>query len=823
MGDNAMTTRIVPMIAGVLLSASVYAEGGISGIEIQSASVQAGTEATMVIQGDDQSTYCGLTVDFGDGEIRNVQISEKDGKFPRRITKTYEKAGAYPIIADGKFLATAFPPFLPCAGKATAAITVTAGGGDAEVASRSAAGENRSAGKDGRGLNVTRTNGNGRRVALVIGNSNYQYPDSLPKLANPSHDAEDIAKALRGFGFDVIEKKNLGKEEMDDVIAEFSRKIGNSEAALFYFAGHGIQVKGQNYLMPVDAKIESEGQVAYKGVNVNQVLDEMDGAQSRANIVMLDACRNNPITGKFRSAATHGLAAPASTPKGTVIVYATDPGNTAMDGDGRNGLFTSGLLEAFKGGDLSLHGVLSRTSKAVEQGSDGKQTPYVNGPMTLQDDFHFGQGAQVASLEPVPVHVKTKDEIEDDDWHAAEQAHTADAVKAYLSAYPKGRYAGRAKMLVTSLKAEASKPAAAEEPVPAVREESPETALWNEAQKGNSKEDYQAYLDQYPKGKYAALAKSRIKKLHEEAQAALEKQEQDSWQAAGDENSVESYGRYLQGYPNGRYAGLAKARQLKLRNDQAALAEADLWRQAETENSREAVEAYLNQYPSGRYAAAAGMKLKALKEAAMSPAMVKIPGTNIDMGKYLVTRGEFAKFVQETGYDTGNSCWLSPEGKWEKRTGNNWRNPGFSQEDNHPVVCVNWDDAEAYVAWLSKKTGRNYKLPTESEWEAACYAGNRTEYCGGNDIESVAWYYNNSGRATHPVGQKQANGYGLYDMNGNAWEWMENWYDGTHNERALRGGSWNNVPQNVLSAFRDHDKSEFRLYCSGFRVARTRQ
>lgn len=237
----------------------------------------------------------------------------------------------------------------------------------------------------------------GKRVALVIGNGDYQYSDKLPKLDNPTHDAEDIARALRGFGFEVIEKSNLSLEGMNEAIAEFGRRIGEGDAALFYFAGHGLQVKGQNYLVPVNANIDSEAQVPYQSVNVNQLLDEMENSRSRANIVMLDACRNNPITGKFRSGATRGLAAPSSSPKGTVIVYATDPGNVAADGNGRNGLFTAGLLAAFKGDDLTLGGVLTRASEEVERGSDKMQTPYVNGPMTLQRRFQFVPAANAPS------------------------------------------------------------------------------------------------------------------------------------------------------------------------------------------------------------------------------------------------------------------------------------------------------------------------------------------------------------------------------------------------------------------------------------------
>ena len=295
----------------------------------------------------------------------------------------------------------------------------------------------------------------GRRVALVIGNGNYQQPD-LPKLPNPANDAEDIAKVLRGFGFEVIERKNQTLEGMNQAIAEFGSKIGGSEAALFYFAGHGIQVKNQNYLIPVNAKLESEAAVPYQSVNLNQILDEMDNGKSGANIVMLDACRNNPISGRFRSGQSRGLASPGIAPKGTVIIYATDPGNVAADGKGRNGLFTAGLLSAFKGKDLSLDGVLTAASAEVEQASGQTQTPYVNGPKTLQKNFHFH-----VSVDPGQA------EIEKTFWLSIERSTDAADFSAYLQKYPKGSYAALAANRLNMLKTNPQSPSATPSALPA--------------------------------------------------------------------------------------------------------------------------------------------------------------------------------------------------------------------------------------------------------------------------------------------------------------------------------------------------------------------
>ena len=284
--------------------------------------------------------------------------------------------------------------------------------------------------------------GQGRRIALVIGNGDYQQ-SALPKLPNPANDAEDMGKALRSFGFEVIERKDQTLEAMNLAIAEFGSKIGGSEVALFYYAGHGIQVKNQNYLIPVNASIESEASVPYQGVNLNQILDELDNGKSKTNIVMLDACRNNPISGKFRSGQVGGLATPGVTPKGTVIVYATEPGNVAADGDGRNGLLTKGLLTAFKGKDLSLDSVLTVASAEVERLSRQAQTPYVNGPKTLQKNFHFR-----VTVDP------GRGETEKTFWASIEKSSDAADFEAYLQKYPLGAFAELAGNRLKKLQAE---------------------------------------------------------------------------------------------------------------------------------------------------------------------------------------------------------------------------------------------------------------------------------------------------------------------------------------------------------------------------------
>jgi uncharacterized caspase-like protein len=178
-----------------------------------------------------------------------------------------------------------------------------------------------------RGMGLSST-GSEKRVALVIGNSRYE---SAP-LRNPVNDANLVAATLREIGFDVISRTDVNLREMQLAVREFSRKIQNGSVGLFYYAGHGMQSGGRNFLIPVSAQIEVEGDVVLEALDLNSVLEQMGMAQNRLNIVILDACRNNPFTRSFRSGA-QGLAQ-VNAPAGTFIAYATAPGQTASDGKG---------------------------------------------------------------------------------------------------------------------------------------------------------------------------------------------------------------------------------------------------------------------------------------------------------------------------------------------------------------------------------------------------------------------------------------------------------------------------------------------------------
>jgi|GEM_PF-416126 hypothetical protein len=231
-------------------------------------------------------------------------------------------------------------------------------------------------------FNATSTT-NQKRYALLIGNSDYL----TSPLKNPANDAKAIATELKKLGFDVMMYTNLSQNDMKIHIREFGDKLAaNKGVGLFFYAGHGMQVNGENYLIPVNAKIEKEQDVELESVNLKRLMGEMEYAQNDLNIVILDACRNNPFARSFRSGGNQGLASTLA-PTGTFIAFATAPGSVASDGSGDNGLYTQELLKALRMQNMRIEDVFKEVRKNVYQISDKKQVPWENS--SIFSDFFF--------------------------------------------------------------------------------------------------------------------------------------------------------------------------------------------------------------------------------------------------------------------------------------------------------------------------------------------------------------------------------------------------------------------------------------------------
>lgn len=220
------------------------------------------------------------------------------------------------------------------------------------------------------------------RTALVIGNADYTFS----ALINPLNDAKDMAEALRLLDFDVIERTNVDKKGMRQAIREFGAKLkDNGGVGFFYFAGHGMQIGGNNYLLPTDLAAKAAYEVEEDAVSANIVLRAMEAANNSINIVVLDACRNNPFAGKFRS-MTRGLSRMEG-PSGSFMAFATAPGSVAADGNDSNGLYTKYLLQYMMKPGLPLESVFKKVRIAVEKETKGRQVPWESS--SLKGDFYF--------------------------------------------------------------------------------------------------------------------------------------------------------------------------------------------------------------------------------------------------------------------------------------------------------------------------------------------------------------------------------------------------------------------------------------------------
>ncbi len=344
--------------------------------------------------------------------------------------------------------------------------------------------------------------GNGKRVALVIGNGAYT---NAPPLKNPPNDARDMAATLKQLGFSVASSIDADQRTMKRLIREFGQQLKAGGQGLFYYAGHGVQMRGRNYLIPANADITSETDVEDQGVDLNLVLGLMDEAQNGLNIVILDACRNNPFTRSFRSAGS-GLAQ-VDAPSGTLIAYATSPGRVAGDGQGRNGLYTSELLNQMLVSGISVEEMFKRVRAGVQKQTNGQQVPWESS--SLVGSFYFATPVGSNNAESGTRIALDPSAFELSYWETIKNSTDANDFKSYLEKYPSGQFVTLAKNRVASIEA-ASKPV---ESRSSSSNSATELAFWDSVKNSTSADDYRAYLEKYPNGDFVVLARRRLAPL----------------------------------------------------------------------------------------------------------------------------------------------------------------------------------------------------------------------------------------------------------------------------------------------------------------------
>ena len=298
-----------------------------------------------------------------------------------------------------------------------------------------------------------------QRVALVIGND--AYPAA--PLRNPVNDARAIAKSLNQLGFQVLLKTNLNLQATVEAVRELGARVKEGDVALFYYSGHGMQVKGRNFLIPVNADIRGEHEVPYLSLDVSQVLDTLEFSRSRVNIVILDACRNNPYIRSFRSARV-GLAQ-MDAPGGTLIAFSTAPGSEARDGDAEYGTYTRHLMAHLTTPGLPVEIMFRRVREGVTTETKDRQVPWESS--SLKGDFYFNPAVQKPALAaPAPA------------------------------------------------------PAPATVTIQQVDPVTVELALWDSIKTSTNRADFEAYLEKYPNGTFSGVARNRIKTIQQETLAS---------------------------------------------------------------------------------------------------------------------------------------------------------------------------------------------------------------------------------------------------------------------------------------------------------------
>ena len=677
------------------------------------------------------------------------------------------------------------------------------------------------------------------RHALVIGNANY----SSSPLRNPLNDARDMAAALKGLGFQVQSLLDADAGQMEQAIIDFSNRLNEGGVGLFYYAGHGVQARGRNYLIPLQANISSEIQLKHKTIDVGMVLDAMEYANNGVNIVILDACRDNPYGDSFRT-NTRGLARMES-PTGSLIAYATAPGDVAADGDGRNGLFTKHLLQAMQQPGRLVELTFKDVVKGVSRESGGRQTPFITA--SIADDFYFKPGsAPPPPPEPqpapaIPSTSATIDGLSFADWLLVYGSNpitiaSLDKVVAYERQH--GGNAASRSYINKGIK----------------------VALANV----NSADDLLEYQSKFG---YLPGAPAQIEARLAELLAAGTSR-QDLIRLRGQFPSSATLRLQLAGAYH----------QAKLFDAAAGEYQSWLGLTDSSHPERKQVLEALVAAREGRSLYKAGDIIQDCPEC---PRMVYIPAGSFRMGDIQgggdsdekpvhrvsvsafllgqteVTVGQFRTFVKASGYKTeaeqeDRGCRTYENGSWDWRSGKNWRNPGFKQSAKEPVVCLSWNDTQRYIKWLSEKTGERYRLPSEAEWEYAARAGSETKYFFGNSTSDLCRSANGAAaetdfswrnkdcrdgyKRTAPAASFTANAFGLYDMHGNVREWTQDcwndsykgapsdgsaWLSGNCSRRVLRGGSWIDDPNYLRSANRSWGTTGYRSNGNGFRLART--
>ncbi len=609
---------------------------------------------------------------------------------------------------------------------------------------------------------------NERRVALVIANSNYK---NAVKLRNTTADGHAMENALRQRGFEVMAGYDLDRHGMLGLIDEFIDRLSSGAIAVVYFSGHGVQIGGQNYLLPVDISAESRSFLMQDGYPLGTLVDQITTTRARFSLAIIDACRDNPFPISVRSlGTTRGLA--PTTASGAMIVYSAGANQQAIDNLGvtdpdPNGLFTREFLKAIAVPGVSVRDAISRVKIAVATAADSiglKQTPAIYDEAT--GDFIFTPGTVKIEVTVTPATVVARPST--------------------------------------------SQPRAP--PAPGI-------ALPSD---GAMSLDDLAASDASAKAKWDAW----------QARMQADFTRVTAFQGSAEVRRA-AWDRFLGAY----------ADQNPYSSDDEGLRQQAISSRAAIEDAAKlALAASPVASPPG--AAGEGPAGSVFRDCSACPEMVVVlagkyirgspesePGRSANEGPLaqVTIASAFAVGKFEVTFEEWDGC-VAAGGCRGYRPADRWG------RGRQPVINVNWDNAKAYVAWLSGITGKPYRLLSEAEWEYAARAGTTTPWSTGQSIGASQTNFGGSGLQARTVGSYPANPFGLHDMHGNLWELTEDCWNGSYGGapangsawtagecrlRVLRGGAWSSDLTNLRSAYRFGASFGLRGNEIGFRVART--
>ena len=701
-----------------------------------------------------------------------------------------------------------------------------------------------------------------RRIALVIGNSAYER---APQLPNPANDATAMAEMFKKAGFDtVVLKLDLKAVEMRRALRDFVDAVRDADLAIIYYAGHGLEIDGSNYLVPVDAVLERDIDAFDEAIPLDRLLAVVEPAK-RLRMVILDACRDNPFAKRMKRPVAsrslqRGLVMVEPTSPNTLVAFAAKAGSTADDGDTKNSPFTTALVKYLPTPGLDVRKAFGFVRDDVLKVTNYKQEPFIYGSLG-GDDVPLVSAPPAPKVDPAAAARA--------DYEIASQINVVAAWDSFLAKYPTGFYSDLARAqhdkLTAAKNIEQARLAAEKKALDDVKaaEEARIAAskakAAEEAKAAKAAEEVKAA--KAAEEVKAARAAEEVKAA--DAARAKATQPAPSQQLAavlpGDARLGTDVGRAPPRAPTG-CAGtepqavslpLDAARTLSLA-EECSLKPKQSFR--ECQNCPEMVVVAAAEFMMGSPAGEIDSGLAAANEAPQHKVVVK---DRIAIGRFEVTRDQFAAFAAATSYQGSGRCFTFEQNMPKERENRSYLMPGYAQDGNHPAVCVSWNDAQAYLDWLSKTTGKPYRLLSEAEFEYAARAGSTLPYAFTDNAADLCRFVNGADQAartaglpedaqymacsdgypfTAPVGSLKANAFGLHDLIGNVWEWTADCFvDDYRNAssdsaarsqadcaaRTVRGGDWFSTASSLRPAVRAKAGPDAHHDDIGFRVART--